>query len=353
MGSQKLINPSLSYVFMSDAIYTEHHFFRSKDPHKAADAMTILKTNGIHLSYDILGDKAAPAILLIAGLGTQMIRWPAPFCRNLVARGYCVIRFDNRDAGCSSHFTDYPATDFGALAAALAAGQRPSVAYTLFDMAGDAIGLLDALAIKRAHFVGRSMGGMIAQIAASVYPERVLSLTSIMSSTGNPSLPSASQDVMTMLTRRAPNALVDQTGFLENSLAFARRIAGPGYPFDESAHRALILEETRRAYDPTGFGRQLAAIAATGDLRPLLAKITVPSLIIHGADDALIPAACGKDTASSIRGSELMLVDGMGHDLPSPLYQTVANGIERVARRANINGENEIPNRNFPEFRHP
>jgi pimeloyl-ACP methyl ester carboxylesterase len=303
--------------------------------------MTTVKVNGINLSYNSFGDNNAAAILLIAGLGTQMIRWPVPFCENLVARGYRVIRFDNRDAGCSSHFTDYPAPDFGALATALAAGQRPSVPYTLHDMASDAMGLLDALGIERAHLVGRSMGGMIAQVAASKYPKRIWSLTSIMSSTGNPSLPSASQEVMTMLTARAPNPLEDEAGFLQHSLAFARRIASPGYPFDEQAHRALILEETRRAYDPAGFGRQIAAIAATGDLRPLLARITVPSLIVHGADDALVPAACGKDTASSIRGSELMLIDGMGHDLPSSLYQTLADGIDRVARRAMNTGAND------------
>lgn len=296
--------------------------------------MTTIKANGITLSYSSFGDNNAEAILLIAGLGTQMLRWPVPLCEKLVARGYRVIRFDNRDAGCSSHFTDYPAPNFSALAAALAAGQRPNVPYTLHDMAADAIGLLDALGIERAHLVGRSMGGMIAQIAASRYPDRTLSLTSIMSSTGNPSLPSASPDVIAMLMQSAPNPLEDEAGFLEHSLAFARRIASPGFPFDEEAHRTLVLEETRRAYDPTGFGRQIAAIAATGDLRPLLAKITVPSLIVHGADDALIPAACGRDTASSIRGSEFMLIDGMGHDLPSSLYQTLADGIDRVARRA-------------------
>jgi pimeloyl-ACP methyl ester carboxylesterase len=301
--------------------------------------MTTLKANGINLSYNSFGDSNdsnAGVILLIAGLGTQMIRWPVLFCENLAARGYRVIRFDNRDTGGSSHFTDYPAPDFGALAAALAAGQRPSVPYTLRDMAGDAMGLLDALGIERAHLVGRSMGGMIAQAAASEYPERVWSLTSIMSSTGNPSLPSASPDVMTLLTQSRPDPREDEAGFLEHSLAFARRIASPGYPFDEEAHRALLLEETRRAYDPTGFGRQIAAIAVAGDLRPMLAGITVPSLIVHGADDALIPAACGRDTASSIRGSEFLLIEGMGHDLPPALYQTVADGIDRVARRSMI-----------------
>ena len=137
-----------------------------------------------------------------------------------------------------------------------------------------------------------------------------------------------------MLTQSAPNPLEDEVGFVEHSLAFARLIASPGFPFDEDAHRALVLEETQRNYDPTGFGRQIAAIAATGDLRPLLAKITAPSLIVHGTDDLLVPAACGKDTASSIQGSELMLIDGMGHDLPSSLYQMVADSIDRIARRA-------------------
>jgi pimeloyl-ACP methyl ester carboxylesterase len=303
--------------------------------------MTTHKVNGIDLGFDSFGDDNAAAILLIAGLGTQMIRWPVLFCDALVARGYRVIRFDNRDAGCSSHFTSHPTPGFAALAAALASGQQPIVPYTLHDMASDAIGLLDVLGIEHAHLVGRSMGGMIAQITAGKYPERVMSLTSIMSSTGNPSLPSASQEVMTMLTQSAPNPLVDEVGFLEHSLAFARLIASPGYPFDEEAHRNLVLEETRRAYDPAGFGRQIAAIAATGDLRPLLAKITAPSLIVHGTDDLLVPAACGKDTAASIRGSELMLIDGMGHDLPFSLYQRLADGIDRVARRAINTGTND------------
>ncbi|HCM64049.1 MAG TPA: alpha/beta hydrolase [Morganella sp. (in: Bacteria)] len=300
--------------------------------------MTIHKVNGIELCSDSFGDNNAAVILLISGLGTQMIRWPVLFCEMLVARGYRVIRFDNRDTGCSSHFTGCTAPDFAALAAAFAAGQRPDVPYTLYDMAGDVIGLLDALGIERAHLVGRSMGGMIAQIAASQYPERVMSLTSIMSGTGNPGLPSASPEVMAMLTQRVPNPQEDEAGFLKHSLAFARLIASPGYPFDEQAHRTLIVEESSRSCDSTGFGRQIAAIAATGDLRPLLAGITVPSLIVHGAGDLLVPAACGKDTASSISGSEFMLIDGMGHDLPSQLYKTVADGVDRVARRFSYSG---------------
>nr|WP_003337587.1 alpha/beta hydrolase [Brevibacillus laterosporus] len=220
-----------------------------------------------------------------------------------------MIRFDNRDAGCSTHFSHYQALDFDALATALMSGQRPDIPYTLDDMSNDAIGLLDALSIDRAHFVGRSMGGMIAQIAASECPERVLSLTSIMSSSGNPALPQTSPDVMAMMTKPAPN------------------------PFEEDAYRALILEEVQRAYDPGSVGRQIAAIAVSGDRRSRLATIKVPALVIHGMDDPLFVPACGEDTASAIPGAELMLVDGMGHDLPHQLYKVIADGIERTARR--------------------
>jgi pimeloyl-ACP methyl ester carboxylesterase len=208
------------------------------------------------------------------------------------------------------------------------------VPYTLDDMARDALGLLDALSIRKAHWVGRSMGGMIAQVAASQHSDRVLSLTSVMSSTGNPALPAASADVMALMTRRAPNPLEDEHGYVEHALVFARRIAGSGAVFDEAAHRALILEEVRRAYDPAGFGRQLAAIAVAGDRRAALAGIKVPTLVIHGADDPLFPPECGRDTASAIPGAELLMIDGMGHDLPPAFYEVVAEGIDRTAGRA-------------------
>jgi pimeloyl-ACP methyl ester carboxylesterase len=295
--------------------------------------MMIAQANNIDLAYDSFGDDRAEAILLIAGLGTQMIRWTVPFCGELAARGYRVIRFDNRDAGCSTHFTDRATPDFGTLSTMLMAGQRPDVPYTLHDMAEDAIGLLDALSIDRAHFVGRSMGGMIAQVAASEYPDRILSLTSIMSSSGNPALPQAAPEIMAMMTKRAPDPFGNEAGFLEHSLAFARRIAGTGYPFDEEEQRALLLAEVRRAYDPGGSGRQVAAIAVSGDRRARLATISVPTLVVHGADDPLIPPACGRDTASAIPGAEFMLIAGMGHDLPVELYRTVADGIEWTARR--------------------
>lgn len=293
--------------------------------------MTVAKANAIDLAYDSFGNEADEAILLIAGLGTQMIRWTVPFCEELAARGYRVIRFDNRDAGCSTHFRDLAPPDFGALAATLMAGQRPDVPYTLGDMAADVVGLLDVLAIDRAHVVGRSLGGMIAQIVASEYPGRVLSLTSIMSSTGNPNLPQAAPDVMALMMRPAPDPASDEAGFVAHGLAFARRIAGGANPFDEEACRLLILEEIRRAYDPGGFGRQIAAIAVTGDRRSRLATITAPTLVIHGSEDPLIPPACGEDTAASIPNADFMLIDGMGHDLPPALYGTVIDAIDRTA----------------------
>jgi pimeloyl-ACP methyl ester carboxylesterase len=296
--------------------------------------MNRVEANDITITYDTFGPDGGEVILLISGLGTQMTRWPVPFCHELAALGHRVIRFDNRDAGLSTHFTDSPVPDFVALATAVARGQRPDVPYTLLDMAADAIALLDALSIERAHLVGRSMGGMIAQLMASEHPHRVLSLTSIMSSTGNPHLPQAAPDVMALLTKRAPHPVADEAGFLAHSVAFARRIASPVYPFDEELQRTLILAEVKRAYDPAGFGRQIAAIAATGDTRARLARITAPTLVVHGADDPLIPPACGEDTARSIRGAELMIIEGMGHDLPPELHRTVAGAIARSARRS-------------------
>ncbi len=301
--------------------------------------MHVVKAHGIALACDSFGHDDDPAILLIAGLGTQMIRWTVPFCEALAARGYRVIRFDNRDAGCSTHFSHCTPPDFGALAAALMAGRRPDVPYTLHDMAADAIGLLDALGIGRAHVVGRSMGGMIAQIMASEHPGRVRSLTSIMSSTGNPTLPQAAPDVMAMMMRPTPDPFTDEEGFLAHSLAFARRIAGAGHPFDEEAHRLLVLKETRRAYDPGGSGRQMAAMAVSGDRRARLATITVPTLVIHGADDPLILPDGGRDTAASIPHADFRLIDGMGHDLPPALYGKVIEAIDQTARREPIQGE--------------
>ncbi|HZW25013.1 MAG TPA: alpha/beta hydrolase [Gallionella sp.] len=295
--------------------------------------MPRIKSNGIEIEYDCFGKNDAEAILLIAGLGTQMIRWSETFCEMLAEQGYRVIRFDNRDTGLSTHMDTAPIPDFTAVAKAVSRGEIPNVPYTLFDMANDAIGLLDKLKINRAHVVGRSMGGMIAQLLASEHPERVLSLVSIMSSTGNPNLPQANHEVMAAMTSPAPHPLQDEQGYLAHCVALSRAIAGRGYPFDESAQRVQALVEVKRAYNPTGFLRQIAAIAATGDLRAHLATITAPTLVLHGADDPLIPVDAGKETAANIQGAELLIVEGMGHDLPPAMFGNVVRAITDNARR--------------------
>jgi pimeloyl-ACP methyl ester carboxylesterase len=262
-----------------------------------------------------------------------MTRWSATLCQLLAEQGYRVIRFDNRDAGLSTQFPGAAMPDLAAIADAVARGETPLVTYTLLDMANDAAGLLDALMIKRAHVVGRSMGGMIAQLLASAHAGRVLSLVSMMSSTGNRALPQASPAVMAAMTSPAPHPLKDQQGYLAHCVAFSQVIAGPGYPFDASAQREQALAELQRAYNPGGFWRHIAAIAATGDMRSRLSHITAPTLVLHGSDDPLVPPEAGKDTAANIKGAELRIVEGMGHDLPPALFGWVADAIAANARR--------------------
>lgn len=299
--------------------------------------MPKVKANGIEIEYDCFGNNEAEVVLLISGLGTQMIRWSETFCQILAGQGYRVIRFDNRDAGLSTHFDSTSVPDLAAIADAISRGQTPSVPYTLFDMANDAAGLLDSLMIKQAHVVGRSMGGMIAQLLASEHAERVLSLVSMMSSTGNRDLPQASPAVMAAMTLPAPHPLKDEQGYLAHCVAFSRLIAGPGYPFDESAQRDQALAEVKRAYNPGGFWRHIAAIAATGDLRSRLATIRAPTLVLHGSDDLLVPPQAGKDTAANIKAAELRIVEGMGHDFPPSLFGLVAGAIADNAHRARQN----------------
>jgi pimeloyl-ACP methyl ester carboxylesterase len=291
------------------------------------------KANGIEIEYDSFGNNEAEAILLISGLGTQMIRWSETFCQTLAAQGYRVIRFDNRDAGLSTRFDNASMPDLAAIADAVARGETPNVSYTLVDMANDAVGLLDALMVQRAHVVGRSMGGMIAQLLASKHADRVLSLVSIMSSTGNRDLPQASPAVMAVMTSPAPHPFKDERGYIAHCVAFSKLIAGRGYPFDESVQRDQALVEVKRAYNPSGFWRHIAAIAASGDLRSRLRKITVPTLVLHGADDPLVSPEAGKDTAAHIKGAELLIVEGMGHDIPPSLFAFVARAIADNARR--------------------
>lgn len=282
-----------------------------------------LQSNNVQLNYQTFGHHKDETILLIAGLGSQMIYWSVAFCLQLAEKGFHVIRFDHRDVGLSTHLDHLTAPSFSDLVDAMTAGKQITIPYTLDDMVEDTIGLLDGLAIDQAHVIGRSMGGMIAQLLASKYPQRVSSLTSIMSSTGNPDLPTAKTDVMQLLTQATPKPQVDFDQYIAHKIKLAQRIASPAFPFDQEAMTALFVEEYHRGYNPDGFKRHLTAIAATGDLRTRIAKITVPTLVIHGTDDVLIPIECGEDTAKSIASAKFLAIEGMGHDIPNALYSQI------------------------------
>jgi pimeloyl-ACP methyl ester carboxylesterase len=291
--------------------------------------------NGLRIAYEVEGAETDPAILLIMGLGTQMTRWPRGLIDGLVDRGFRVIRFDNRDVGLSTRLEDAGAPDLMAVMSAMLTGGSTPVAYDLSDMAADAVGLLDALEIDRAHVVGGSMGGMIAQIIAATYPERVLSLTLIMSSSGNPALPRASDAVLAMLAGPRPDP-ADEAAIIDRVVIGAELMGSPGYPVDPAVRRAAAVEDYRRGYYPAGIARHTAAIVASGDRRPLLARITAPTVVIHGTDDPLVPIEAGRDTAANIPGTRLIELPGMGHDLPDELVPDVVAAIIQVATRATM-----------------
>ncbi len=296
--------------------------------------MPQIAANGITLEYDVHGPESGEPLLLIMGLGAQMTHWPQAFIDDLAARGYRVIRHDNRDVGLSEKLDAAGAPDMQKVYGALMGGEKPPVAYLLSDMATDAAALLDALGVERAHIVGASMGGMIAQMLAAEHPHKVLSLTSIMSSTGNPALPPAKPEAMARLSDRGPDPRTDLAGFLDHGMSGARIMAGPNYEPDEVETRANLQAAFERSFYPVGFQRQMAAIVASGDRRDALKTITAPTVVIHGVDDPLVPKDGGEDTAANIAGAELHLLEAMGHNFPKPLYGKVADLIERATARA-------------------
>ena len=289
--------------------------------------------NGISLEYESFGAANDPAIVLIMGLGAQLTRWTVPFCEKLVRRGYRVIRFDNRDVGRSTHLTDLPAPNLTQVLGARMTGLPLKLPYTLDDMAADTVGLLDALHIDKAHIVGASMGGMIAQLVAADYPQRTLSLTSIMSTTGNPALPPPTPAAAAVLMSPSPHP-ANQEAYLDHSVSSLRTLASPGFPFDHETTRTRLLTDLDRGYNPAGYARQIAAVSMSGDRRAKLRTIKVPAMVIHGADDPLVPVAAGRDTADSIPNAELRVIAGMGHDIPVVLYDAIADAIDAVAKRA-------------------
>ncbi|HET6870247.1 MAG TPA: alpha/beta hydrolase [Solirubrobacteraceae bacterium] len=281
----------------------------------------------LDIAYERFGDSKLPPVLLLMGLGTQMLGWPDGFCDALVARGLYVIRSDNRDIGLSSHLNDAPAPDL----AAIFRGDTSSASYTLSSMAGDTVGLIEALGLDSVHLVGASMGGMIAQTIAIEHPSRVRSLTSIMSSTGDPSVGQATREAMAALLS-PPATTRDEA--IERTLSILRVIGSPGFELDEADVRWRTGLAFDRAHDPVGVTRQFAAIAASGDRTAALRSVSVPTLVLHGADDPLVNVSGGRATARAIPGAELVVLDGMGHHLSRELWAEIARHIGELVARA-------------------
>lgn len=289
--------------------------------------MPLAKTTTVDLHYESFGPPEAPAILLIMGLGAQSVRWNLALCDELVGRGFRVIRFDNRDSGLSTHCDALPLPDLRAMMTGVPVSALP---YTLDTMAADSVGLLDTLGIPHAHIVGASMGGAIAQIIAARYPARTLSLTCIMSSSGNPLLPPPTPAAAAALFAPLPVAR-DRASLVADAITRHRAVGSPGYPAPVADLQDLYGQEYDRGFYPPGVVRQLAALIAHGDRRPLLKDIRCPTTVLHGRDDPLIPFACGEDVARNIPQARLWPVDGMGHDIPLALTTVFADAISAAA----------------------
>lgn len=287
--------------------------------------------NGIQIEYEIFGDPSSPPLLLIAGLGVQMIWWPDIFCRQLVRRGVKVIRFDNRDIGLSTHLDKLGVPDIAEAETDWLQGKEVEIPYCLDDMADDAAGLLDALKIERAHICGFSMGGMIAQVVAYRHPDKVLSLISIASSTGEAGLPHGNPEAQAMLTAPAPT---EREAHIAHCVNIGKILGSPNFVFNEEWARDFCSREYDRNFHPEGESRQYVAIIAHGSRKEKLGFIKAHTLVIHGSADPLLPAEHGKATAAAIPGSELLIIDGMGHDLPRGTWSQIIDAIVKNTEKA-------------------
>jgi pimeloyl-ACP methyl ester carboxylesterase len=275
--------------------------------------MSRAKNGNVEIEWQSFGDDRPETFLLVNGLGSQMTRWPEAFCEKLVAKGYRAIRYDNRDTGLSTW---------------------PTEAYTLSDMAADGIAVLDAAGVKKAHIAGVSMGGMIVQAIAIEHPDRVLSLTSIMSATGAPGPLDSTPEAAAVLNTPPPDPKADFEAFVAHQVRNAKVIGSPAYPWPEGALRQRAIAEYERAFNPAGVARQMGAIRGDGDRTERLGRLKVPAVVLHGAVDPLVPPAGGEATAKAIPGAELRLIDGMGHDLPPGLYDIFLDAVVAAASRA-------------------
>ena len=294
--------------------------------------MAKILSNRLEIEYDTFGDQTAPPLILIAGLGGQMIIWSSDFCRVLAEKGLWVIRFDNRDTGLSTKIEEPGAPDSDTLLTLLGRGEKIKIPYSLEDMAADAIGLMDGLGIEKAHICGASMGGMIGQIMAIRSPERVLSLTSIASATGNPEIRrDRITEVETPYSKPLP-VPSKREEYIEYMVRGLRALSGPGFPYNEAEISELAGQLFDRSFYPEGAARQLLAVLTAGNRKPALLKTNIPALIIHGDSDPLVPVECGYDTAEAIPGAELLIIKGMGHDLPKGAWPQIIEAIIKRTR---------------------
>jgi pimeloyl-ACP methyl ester carboxylesterase len=290
------------------------------------DRMPRLNANGIEIEYETFGDPSGAPLLLIGGLGSQLLSWDEAFCGQLADRGFRVIRYDNRDAGLSTKMEAAGEPDLMA-----AFTGSPDPAYQLDDLAADAVGVLDGLGIDAAHVVGVSMGGFIAQLVAINHPDRVLSLTSIMSGPGGRDAVAPKPEGSEVLTKVPPPTREDR---IQHGLWVGRVLRGSADPFDDAKEQKRVERAYDRSYYPTGTGRQLVAILAAASRVERLGRVKVPTLVIHGTEDVLVPVENGRIVAAAVPGARLIEYEGMGHNLPDRLWPEVLDAIEELARQA-------------------
>jgi len=294
--------------------------------------MTKANVNQIEIEYETIGDPSSEPLLLIAGLGSQLLAWSDEICDEFAENGFFVIRFDNRDVGLSTKFVDAGIPDMMTISVSYAQGEKPNLPYTLEDMADDAVGLLDALNIRKAHICGASMGGMIAQIIAYRYPSRVQSLIVMMSTTGNPALPSAKPDIMAQFFAPVPS---EREAYIEEMTRRDSLIYGD-FEYDEVQGREYRIKEYDRSYYPEGIARQMAATAVPGNVKPYISSISAPTLVIHGKEDPFYSIDAAEEIASTIPSAELLLIDGMAHSFPRKILQQIIDVIVSHCRKYNI-----------------
>lgn len=294
--------------------------------------MAKTKANGIEIEYETFGKKSDPALLLIMGLGAQLTLWPDSLCEGLASQGFFVVRYDNRDVGLSTDFDQWGLPDLMGSFAKLMKGQKVDAPYLLSDMAADAIGLLDALDIDRAHMVGASMGGMIAQVIAATYPQRTRSLVSIMSTSGRMGLPMGKPEAVAMLSALPEGPAREQ--LVAHGIKLRNVIGSPGYPTDPATMRALVERNIDRRYYPPGAARQYLAIMVSGPRVDLLKTVKVPTLVLHGDDDPLLPVECGRDVASLVPGAKIETFPGWGHDVPEQMVPRLVGSISGFCKAA-------------------